>query len=256
MLSSSMQLNCRQAPCFVDDEWLASQHGLNKVLAIPRYGRVSGSVSAAVTAGCLHGAIMLWLQALPAPPPRTAAVPLPTIAVELAAPAAKDVKPAEVVPPPPKPPEQKQKIKPVNKAKAKPLVKEAMTEKSEPAPEPDISAPQPQAASPQVSNTQAQASPAEESYIPPRSNLAYLNNPKPVYPLDARQRHQEGLVVIKVFVSAEGMAQTVRIERSSGHDILDESALTAVREWRFVPAKRGERPEAGWATVPINFSLS
>ncbi|MGH8475705.1 MAG: energy transducer TonB, partial [Methylococcales bacterium] len=42
---------------------------------------------------------------------------------------------------------------------------------------------------------------------------------------------------------------------SSGHEVLDEAALNAVRRWRFVPAKRAGVAQASWATVPIEFEL-
>jgi periplasmic protein TonB len=91
--------------------------------------------------------------------------------------------------------------------------------------------------------------------VPADSNAAYLNNPKPEYPLLARQRHWQGTVLLRVYVGANGQAQSVAVARSSGHEVLDESALEAVREWRFVPAKRGDIAEASWATVPIVFEL-
>jgi len=186
-------------------------------------------------------------------------VPLPMISMELAAPRSPEIKPA-VAPPAVREPvneEKPVKPKPVLHRKPKPRPEQALAEKAAADPEqPSQSPPQVAAALPQAANNQTPVAPVSDTFVPPKSNLAYLNNPKPVYPLDARQRHLEGLVVLKVFVTAEGGAQHVKVERSSGHEVLDESALNAVREWRFVPAKRGDRSEAGWATVPINFSLS
>jgi protein TonB len=45
------------------------------------------------------------------------------------------------------------------------------------------------------------------------------------------------------------------VDRSSGHDMLDESAIEAVKKWRFIPAKRGETPVASSVIVPIIFTL-
>ena len=36
----------------------------------------------------------------------------------------------------------------------------------------------------------------------------------------------------------------------------NESALTAVRKWRFVPARRGQDAVAAWVVVPVEFSLT
>ena len=73
--------------------------------------------------------------------------------------------------------------------------------------------------------------------------------------MTARQRSWQGTVLLRVYVGADGKALQVNIQRSSGHDTLDESALDAVKQWRFVPAKRGDIAEASWATVPIVFEL-
>jgi protein TonB len=62
----------------------------------------------------------------------------------------------------------------------------------------------------------------------------YLNAPEPDYPYSARQRHEVGTVLLRVVVSEEGNPTAVTIERSSGYGILDQSALTTVRdEYRF-----------------------
>ncbi|MDP3137817.1 MAG: energy transducer TonB, partial [Burkholderiaceae bacterium] len=51
-------------------------------------------------------------------------------------------------------------------------------------------------------------------------------------------------------------AKEARVTRSSGFERLDQAALNAVlRDWRFVPGKRGGVPEAMWFNVPINFVL-
>jgi protein TonB len=60
---------------------------------------------------------------------------------------------------------------------------------------------------------------------------------------------------LKVQVLASGRAAQVSIAASSGHEVLDEAALDAVRHWHFVPAKRGGQPVDSWVNVPINFNL-
>ncbi|MGH8550001.1 MAG: energy transducer TonB [Methylococcales bacterium] len=82
-----------------------------------------------------------------------------------------------------------------------------------------------------------------------------MNNPKPVYPPIARRRYWEGLVLLRVFVTAQGHCGKVSVNRSSGHEVLDEATLEAVSRWRFVPSKRGELAQASWVTVPIEFEL-
>jgi protein TonB len=84
----------------------------------------------------------------------------------------------------------------------------------------------------------------------------YASNPKPEYPATARSREWQGKVKLRVQVSAEGLSDTVRVEKSSGYDMLDECAVEAVKRWRFIPAKRGETPVASSVIVPIDFSLT
>jgi len=86
-------------------------------------------------------------------------------------------------------------------------------------------------------------------------NAAYLNNPKPVYPKISKRLGEEGIVLLKVRVLADGTAGSVSVLKSSDFDRLDQSALEAVREWKFVAAKQGERAVESWVSVPVSFKL-
>ena len=83
----------------------------------------------------------------------------------------------------------------------------------------------------------------------------YDRNPKPPYPRIARRRGYEGVVVLKVEILPSGWVGDLRVKRSSGHHILDKSALKTVKKWRFIPAKRGEDPIRIWGEIPIKFEL-
>lgn len=88
-----------------------------------------------------------------------------------------------------------------------------------------------------------------------RVDADYLHNPKPVYPLAARRRGDQGRVVLRVHVSVQGTAMAVEIGQSSGYSSLDEAARDAVLRWRFVPARRGGEAIESWVVVPIVFRL-
>ena len=88
-----------------------------------------------------------------------------------------------------------------------------------------------------------------------RFDADYLHNPAPPYPPQSRRMSEEGKVILRVEVSAEGRAANVEIKTSSGSARLDESALRTVRSWRFIPAKRGETAVDSWVLVPIIFKL-
>lgn len=86
---------------------------------------------------------------------------------------------------------------------------------------------------------------------PPSFGAAYLNNPRPAYPMVSRRLKEEGVTLLRVEVGADGRPQQVLIEHGSGSDRLDRAARMAVRDWRFVPAREGDKAVSGWVTVPI-----
>jgi len=91
--------------------------------------------------------------------------------------------------------------------------------------------------------------------VPPSFDAAYLRNPAPAYPSISRRRGEQGTVVLRVYVGADGIAQKVLVNVSSGHERLDSAAQEAVQQWRFVPARQGEAAVAAWVLVPIRFAL-
>lgn len=83
-----------------------------------------------------------------------------------------------------------------------------------------------------------------------------LSNPPPRYPHRARQQGQEGRVIIRVSVSADGNAKSVTVRESSGYPLLDDAAAKAIRRWRFVPASFAGVSMAGTVDVPVTFRLT
>ena len=83
----------------------------------------------------------------------------------------------------------------------------------------------------------------------------YAENPPPRYPRLARRLGHEGLVMLNVRVSAEGLCISVTVTRSSGHTILDREAVRAVKGWRFKPAMKAGVPVEGEMQIPIRFLL-
>jgi protein TonB len=83
----------------------------------------------------------------------------------------------------------------------------------------------------------------------------YAENPKPSYPQEARKKGMEGEVLLRVEVLASGRVGQIEVKRSSGHETLDRSALSTVKQWRFVPAKKGETAIPLWVNIPIKFQL-
>ena len=91
--------------------------------------------------------------------------------------------------------------------------------------------------------------------VSPRFDADYLDNPAPAYPVLSRRLGEDGKVVLRVFVDASGVANQLEISTSSGSQRLDTAAIEAVRRWKFIPAKQGDKFVSAWVLVPINFSL-
>lgn len=221
----------------------------------------------AVVALALHVLVLVWHLNHPDPLPMTETKALPMIDIDLAV--ASAGAPEETKPLPPKPVPPKPKSKPVEKPKPKPKPKPVKVKpevkKPDEKPQLDEAKPAPTASPiretkgnlPVVGNKANMPSKPSQSgkVMAARGYIGYLSNPKPNYPGIARSRHWEGLVLLRVYVTPNGQAAKVNVARSSGHDVLDDAALAAVRNWRFVPGKRGDMPIASWATVPIQFAL-
>jgi protein TonB len=73
--------------------------------------------------------------------------------------------------------------------------------------------------------------------------------------MSARRRGEQGTVMLRVFVTTDGLPSRVNIETTSGSSALDAAALDAVKTWRFVPARQGGQAVEAWVLVPIVFRL-
>jgi protein TonB len=80
-------------------------------------------------------------------------------------------------------------------------------------------------------------------------------NLPPKYPPAALQQRVEGRVILRALISAQGTVMRLSVHQSSNVPGMDESALEAVRRWRFEPALRGETPVSCEIAIPIIFEL-
>jgi TonB family protein len=87
--------------------------------------------------------------------------------------------------------------------------------------------------------------------LTPSPRASVLSAPRPEYPYEARTRHITGSGVAVLTVDpATGLVGDVMMEQSIGRPILDNSAISAFRRWRFKP---GNAPKV---RVPIIFNLT
>ncbi len=88
------------------------------------------------------------------------------------------------------------------------------------------------------------------------AELAVQRRIEPIYPPASRRAGEEGTVTVRVLVSERGRAEEVQVQQSSGHQRLDEAAVTAIRKWSFAAAMRGSQPVRAWTTVRVTFQLN
>ena len=86
---------------------------------------------------------------------------------------------------------------------------------------------------------------------PPRPK----RNIRPDYPKGARQRGEQGDVVLEIRVNAEGSVDDVKVAISSGFAELDEAAVRAAKSAKFSPARSGHDPVASTARLKLSFKL-
>ncbi len=89
----------------------------------------------------------------------------------------------------------------------------------------------------------------------PSSGAAYLQNPAPIYPALSKRLGEQGRVLVRVLIGADGVPQQAELKRSSGFDRLDRSALDYVMRCRYVPGKVGGVPQAMWYEAPVSYVL-
>ena len=58
-----------------------------------------------------------------------------------------------------------------------------------------------------------------------------------------------------MLVGPNGKVLEVKLDRSSGYTLLDDSALREARRWRFVAGTQDGQPVAMWTKIPVTFRL-
>jgi TonB family protein len=83
------------------------------------------------------------------------------------------------------------------------------------------------------------------------AKAAIISSPQPNYPLDARRKHWTGAGVFSCHIRPDGTVASVDVRQSTGHQVLDQAAITALQRWRFQPGKI-ESP----INVPVHFQMN
>ena len=79
-----------------------------------------------------------------------------------------------------------------------------------------------------------------------------VSPPKLIYKVDPSRVAGTGTVLLELVVSSKGLPRDLRVIESVGKE-LDSSAIEAVKQWRFEPGRKSDKPVAVRVTVEIRF---
>lgn len=90
---------------------------------------------------------------------------------------------------------------------------------------------------------------------PAAKPVEVLSKPKPVYTEEAKRLGLQGEVLVQVLFEASGQAHVLRVVRGLGHG-LDEAAVNAASQIRFMPAQQNGHAVDSTAVVHVAFELA
>lgn len=164
-------------------------------------------------------------------------------------------------PPPPPPPAPKPQI---TKAPPPPRPMAIREPKPVPAPNAPVGVTEPPPPAPPLPTPPAPPAPPAPPPAPPAppavqlpsTDADYAQSCRPVYPAMSRRLSEQGKVIIKVVVGADGLPKQVDVRRSSGFERLDEAAKEAMLRCRFAPGKVNGVAQTMAYDAPVNFVLN
>jgi protein TonB len=81
-------------------------------------------------------------------------------------------------------------------------------------------------------------------------------NLPPGYPALSARLGEQGTVVLRMSIGADGFVTSVEVQQSSGYPRLDEAAQAALAKWRFAPAMKNGLPVESAQNLPVRFRLN
>jgi protein TonB len=81
-----------------------------------------------------------------------------------------------------------------------------------------------------------------------------MNRVQPQYPPLARQARVSGTVKLHAIIAKDGTVQELQV--ISGHPLLIQAALDAVRQWRYRPTLLNSEPVEVDTTIDVIFTLN
>ena len=93
---------------------------------------------------------------------------------------------------------------------------------------------------------------------PARANSPFekaqlIKRVQPIYPRLARQARIQGTVRLSATIGTDGMLHNIWV--ISGHALLSDAAIAAVKQWRYIPTRVNENLVDANTTIEVNFIL-
>jgi protein TonB len=155
------------------------------------------------------------------------------------------------IPPPVVPPPKVEIPPPKTEPKEEPIPPASKPEMVIPEPKPEPPPPPPK---PVVPPPVIPPPPPPEEYVQV-AEPKYAARAEPIYPTEARRRHQEGIVRLELFINESGALDKIEIVKSSGFPLLDAAAIKAMRQSQFDPATSGAIKIRSRAEATVTFRL-
>jgi protein TonB len=194
-----------------------------------------------------HATVLFWLKPPVPKPPKVFNETYVDVTLTTPPPPQPESKPI-IVPPPPAvepvvPPKPEEKPQPPSPPKPETTIPE-----SKPQPTPPPPAPKPVVIPP------PQPKPPTEEYVPlTQPNFAV--QAAHFYPPEAARRHQQGTVVLMLYINGSGALDKIEIVKSSGFPLLDAAAIKEMKQSRFQPAMDGAIPIRSRAQASVTYRL-
>jgi len=86
------------------------------------------------------------------------------------------------------------------------------------------------------------------------SEPVLVSQVQPQYTDEARAARVQGTVELRATIREDGTVESVMVRKGLGYG-LDQAAIAAVEQWKFIPAKRDGKPVSALVGLLVNFTL-
>jgi TonB family protein len=78
----------------------------------------------------------------------------------------------------------------------------------------------------------------------------------PVYPADMKEQRQEAIVTLQALIGKDGVPQSLNSQSPDVNREFVDSAIEAVKQWRYKPTLLNGEPVEVITTITVRFTLS